>query len=61
VYCNHSLIITRDVGIKPPAPGAAQHPPVAIINKDEEEDSKVPFKPSKADYLTDTPPSAEFN
>jgi len=61
VYCNHSIIITRDVDFVPPAPMAALYPPVAIIKKDDEEDSGVALKPSKADSHTDTPPPAESN
>jgi len=49
VYCNHSIIITRDVDFLPPAPMAALYPPVAIIKRDDEEDSGVALKPSKAD------------
>jgi hypothetical protein len=56
VYCNHSIIITRDVDFVPPAPAPALYPPVEIINEDEEEDSEVASKPSKADLQADTPP-----
>jgi len=56
VYCNHCIIITRDVDFVPPAPAAALYPPVEIINEDEEEDSEVASKPSKADLQADTPP-----
>jgi len=56
VYCNHSIIITRDVNFVPPAPAAALYPPVEIIKEDEEEDSGVALKPSKADLQAATPP-----
>jgi len=56
VYCNHSIIITRDVDFVPPVPAAALYPPVDIINEDEEEDSEVASKPSKADLQAGTPP-----
>jgi len=59
VYCNHSIIITRDVGFVPPAPVAELHPPVEIITEGEEEDSGVALKPSKEDSHADTPPPAE--
>jgi hypothetical protein len=58
-YCNYSIIITRDVDFVPPAPVAALYPPVEIINEDEEEDSGVASKPSKADSQADTPPPAD--
>jgi hypothetical protein len=61
VYCNHSIIITRDVDFVPPAPMAALYSPVAIIKEGDEEDSGVAFKPSKADSHADTPPPAESN
>jgi hypothetical protein len=61
VYCNHSIIITRDVDFVPPAPAAVRYPPVEIIKEDEEEDSEVALKPSKADSHADTPSSAESN
>jgi len=56
VYCNHSIIITRDVDFVPPVPAAALYPPVVIVHEDEEEDSEVPSKPSKADLQADPPP-----
>jgi len=56
VYCNHSIIIPRDVDFVPAAPAPARYPPVEIINEDEEEDSEVSSKPSKADLQADTPP-----
>jgi hypothetical protein len=56
VYCNHSIIITRDVDFVSPAPVAALYPSAEIINGDEEEDSDVASKPSKADFQADTPP-----
>ena len=59
VYCNHSIIITRDVEFVPPAPAAVLYPPVAVIKEDEEEDSGVASKPSKADSQADTPPQAD--
>jgi hypothetical protein len=59
VYCNHSIIITRDVDFVPPVPMAVLYPPVAIIKKDDEKDSGVALKPSKGDSLVDTPPAAE--
>ena len=55
VYCNHSIIITRDVDFVPPA----LYPPVEVIKEDEEEDSGVASKPSKADSQTDSPPPAD--
>jgi len=61
VYCNHSIIITRDVDFVPPAPIAALYPPVAIVKEDEEEDLRVALKSSKADSHADTPPPAESN
>ena len=59
VYCNHSIIITRDVDFVPPAPLAALYPPMAVIKEDDEEDSGVALKTSKADSHADTPPPAE--
>jgi len=60
VYCNHSIIITRDVDSVPQAPAAALYPPVAIIKEDDEEDSEVASKPSKADLQAATlPPPAD--
>jgi hypothetical protein len=59
VYCNHSIIITRDVDFVPPAPVAALYPPVEIIKKDEKEDSGVALKPSKAESHADAPLPAE--
>ena len=56
MYFNHSIIITSDVYFVPSAPAAALYPPVEIINEDEEEDSEVASKPSKADLQADTPP-----
>jgi len=56
VYCNHSIIITRDVDFVPPAAAAALYPPVEVIKEDEEEDSGVASKPSQADLQADTPP-----
>ena len=61
MYCNHSIIITRDVDFVPSAPVAALHPPVEIIDEDEVEDSGVALKASKADSHGDTPPPAESN
>jgi len=62
VYSNHSIIITRDVDFVPPAPAAALYPPVEIIKDDDEKDSGVALKPSKADsHALDTPPPAESN
>ena len=48
-----------DVDFVPPAPMAALYPPVAIIKEDDEEDSGVALKPTKADAHSDTPPQAE--
>jgi hypothetical protein len=56
VYCNHLIIITRDVDLVPPAPASVVHPPVEVIEKDEEEDSEVASKPSKADLHSLMPP-----
>jgi len=58
VFCNHSTIITRNDAFVPPALVAALYPPVEIIKEDEEEDSGVASKPSKADSQADTPPPA---
>ena len=55
------IIITRDVDFVPPAPAAALYPPVEVIKEDEEEDSGVASKPSKADSEADTPPPADDN
>jgi hypothetical protein len=59
VYFNHSIIITSDVDFVPPAPVAALYQPVEVIKDDEEEDSGVASKPSKADSPADTPPPAD--
>jgi len=48
VYCNDSIMITRDVDFVPPAPIALIHVPMAIIKEYDEEDSGVALKPSKA-------------
>jgi hypothetical protein len=56
VYCNHSIIITRDVDFVPPAPASVVHRPVEVIQEDEEGDSEVPSKPSKADLHSLMPP-----
>jgi hypothetical protein len=61
VYCNHSIIITRDVDFVSPTPAAALYPPVEVIKEDEEEASGAAMKPSKADSHADTPPPAESN
>jgi len=61
MYCNHSIIITRDVDFVPSAPAAVLYPSVDIIKEDQEEYSGVALKPSKADSQADTPPPAEFN
>jgi hypothetical protein len=61
VYCNHSIIITRDVDFVPPVPMAELYPPVAIIKEDDEEDSGVALKPLKGDSHADTPPPAKSN
>ena len=61
VYRNHSITITRDVDFVPPAPAPAQYPPVEIIKENEEKDSGVALKPSKADSHADTLPPAESN
>jgi hypothetical protein len=56
VYCNYSIIITRDVDFVTPAPAAELYPPVEVIKEDEEEDSEVASKPSMADLHAATPP-----
>ena len=61
VYCNHSIIITRDGDFVPTAPMAALYRPVAIIKEDVEEDSGVALKPLMADSHADTLPPAESN
>jgi hypothetical protein len=61
VYWNHAIINTRDIDFVPPAPVVALHPPVEIINEDEEEDFRVALKPSKADAHQDTLPPAGPN
>ena len=61
VYCNHSIIITRDVDFVPPVPMAALYPPVAIIKGDDADDSGVALMPSEADSHAVTPPPAESN
>jgi len=38
VYCNHSIIITRDVDFVPPAAAPALYPPVEVMKADEEVD-----------------------
>ena len=60
-YCNHSIIITRDVHFLPSAPEVALYPPVAIIKDDDEEDLGAALKSSKADSHAGTMPPAESN
>jgi len=61
MYCNHSIIITRDIDFVPPVLAALLYPPVEIIKEDQEGDSGVALKPSKAESHVDTPPSAQYN
>jgi len=61
VYCNHSIIITRDVDFVSPAPAEALYPPMEIIKEDEEENSGVALKPLKADSHANTQPPVESN
>jgi len=56
VYCDHSIIITRDVDFVPPASASVLHPPVKVIEEDAEEDSDVASKPLEADFHSRTPP-----
>jgi len=59
VYCNHSIIITRDVDLVPPGPMAVISSPVDITKEDEEEASGVASKPLKAHSHANTPPPAD--